>query len=196
MWSCLKLDMLKSKHTQGDMVSKIKFYMDYFVSKLRRIYFSTFSGNRFNCDYIGIAILQRAVAGCFKKPSWARRSQLGHLRKCLVALLLLSVTAHIPALHSSQPLPPTGECQKQTNKESPATSGTTSSCSLIPLLWGHRKTCRLLLAAKCCKMWVEACCTLDPKPHLIALHNSSINWPCGWHHTCLFFQALPKCPDS
>lgn len=66
MQSCLKLDTLKSKHTQGDMVSKIKFYMDYFVSKLSLIYFSTFSGNRFNSDYIKITILELVVAGCFK----------------------------------------------------------------------------------------------------------------------------------
>lgn len=49
------------------MVSKIKFYMDYFVSKLSLIYFSTFSGNRFNSDYIKITILELVVAGCFKK---------------------------------------------------------------------------------------------------------------------------------
>lgn len=48
------------------MVSKIKFYMDYFVSKLSLIYFSTFSGNRFNSDYIKITILKLVVAGCFK----------------------------------------------------------------------------------------------------------------------------------
>lgn len=51
------------------MVSKIKFYMDYFVSKLSLIYFSTFSGNRFNSDYTEMAILELVVAGCFKKAA-------------------------------------------------------------------------------------------------------------------------------
>lgn len=41
--------------------------MDYFVSKLSLIYFSTFSGNRFNSDYIAFAILELVVAGCFRK---------------------------------------------------------------------------------------------------------------------------------
>ena len=40
--------------------------MDYFVSKLSLIYFSTFSGNRFNSNYIEITILELVVAGCFK----------------------------------------------------------------------------------------------------------------------------------
>lgn len=48
------------------MVSKIKFYMDYFVSKLSLIYFSTFSGNRFNSSYIEITILKMVVVGRFK----------------------------------------------------------------------------------------------------------------------------------
>lgn len=41
--------------------------MDYSVSKLSLIYFSTFSGNRFNSDYIEFAILELVVAGCFRK---------------------------------------------------------------------------------------------------------------------------------
>lgn len=40
--------------------------MDYFVSKLRLTYFSTFSGNRFNPDYIKIVTLELVAAGRFK----------------------------------------------------------------------------------------------------------------------------------
>lgn len=40
--------------------------MDYFVSKLRLIYFSTFSGNRFNPDHIKIVTLELVAAGRFK----------------------------------------------------------------------------------------------------------------------------------
>jgi len=87
-WSCLKLDMLKSKHTWGDMVSKIKFYMEYSVSKLSRIYFSTFSGNRFELE---ISIMQHMEAGCFKNPSEPGDPNLG---RGLAAPLLLPATAY------------------------------------------------------------------------------------------------------
>lgn len=81
------------------MVSKIKFYMDYFVSKLSLIYFSTFSGNRFNSDYIKIAILELVAAGCF---SQARRCHLGHCEEMPRSFSFLNERPHTsaPLLHS------------------------------------------------------------------------------------------------
>lgn len=72
--------------------------MDYFVSKLSLIYFSTLSGNKFNSDYIEFAILELVVTGCFRKQL-SREMHLGHLRKCIVVFLVL-IRDHIPALHS------------------------------------------------------------------------------------------------
>lgn len=70
------------------MVSKIKFYMEYSVSKLSHIYFSTFSGNRFELE---ISVMQHMEAGCFKNPAGPGDPSLG---RGLAVPLLLPSTAH------------------------------------------------------------------------------------------------------
>ena len=196
MQSCLKLDMLKSKHTQGDIVSKIKFYMDYFVSKWSLIYFSTFSGNRFNSDYIEITILELVVAGCFKKQL-SQEMPFGTLEEMPRSFSFFNQRPHTSAslLHSHlDPCDWAVSVKTKTNSESPATSGTMLRCSLTPLLARGRqqhgkKQCAGVLGGRQLAARPPG---RAPLPWA-ALARAGLRPYCG---TCSSSQACTKSPRS
>lgn len=112
------------------MVSKIKFYMDYFVSKLSLIYFSTFSGNRFNSDYIEIAILELVVEGHFKNQL-SQEMPFGTLEEMPHSFSFLNQRPHTSAslLHSH--LDPCGSAVSVKTKQTASPQRPRLQCSVV-----------------------------------------------------------------
>lgn len=114
---------------------KIKFYMDYFASKLRLIYFFTFSGNRFNPDHSKSVTLELVAAGPQLQKTAEPGDAIWDAQGNASWFSFFQPETTYQRFSLSQPPLPTGlsaECQTQTNSASPATM---LGCSK-PLLLG------------------------------------------------------------
>lgn len=112
-------------------IKKIKFYMDYFVSKLRLTYFSTFSGNRSNPDQIKIITPELVAAGRFKnQPS--QEMPFGTLKEMPHGFSFFKQRPHTSASLFHSHLCPRGSAPSVKPKQTARPRRPLLQCSVVP----------------------------------------------------------------
>lgn len=105
--------------------------MDYFVSKLRLIYFSTFSGNRFNPDQIKIITPELVAAGHFKnRPS--QEMPFGTLKEMPHRFPFFQQRPHTSASLFHSRLCPRGSAPSVKPKQTARPRRPPVQCSVVP----------------------------------------------------------------
>lgn len=103
--------------------------MDYSASKLRLIYFSTFSGNRFHPDHIKIITLELVAAGRFKNQL-SQEMPFGTLKEMTRSFPFFQRETTYQRFSLSQPPLPTSVKPKQTARP----QRPQLQCSVVPRL--------------------------------------------------------------
>lgn len=169
--------------------------MDYSVSKLSLIYFSTFSGNRFNSDYIEFAILELVVAGCFRKQL-SQEMPFGTLEEMPHSFSCFNQRPHTSAslLHSH--FDPCGSAPSVKTKQ--------TACPQRPLynaqLFSPSSPCERMAAAReeamCWSTGCQPASDSPPLPNSTSLGRSGTGCPMSLPSCLLILPSPYKIPSG